>query len=87
MKKVFYLAFNILLVSFIIGAATFFFDDDYSNDHFGWLLLLAFWAIRSLYDLINNLQKGNKKLATVDLLLLIFAVYFLLTRGMDYIIN
>lgn len=75
---------NTLLIFLIIGAITMFFDDDYRNDHLGWIILIAFWMFSSLYGLVICIKEGMKKLAIVNLLLVTAAFYFLLTRSMEY---
>jgi len=85
-KKALNVTTNIILILVILGALTFFFDANGSNDHIGWLMLLAFWAIRSLYGFICSLQEGNKKLAIVDFELFTVAIYFLFTRSMEYLL-
>ncbi|AIW87902.1 putative membrane protein [Bacillus mycoides] len=58
-----------------------FFDENYTNDHFGELFLIAFWMVRSIYGFIISLKEENKKLALIDLGLVIFAFYFLFSNG------
>ena len=74
---------NIVLVLLVLGAVQMFFDKNYTNDHFGWLFLLAFWMVRSLYGFIVSFRKGEKKLALVDLVLGIVALYFLASRSIN----
>ena len=33
---------NIILILLIIGAIQMFYDEDYTNDHFGWLFMMVF---------------------------------------------
>ncbi|PGT10923.1 MULTISPECIES: hypothetical protein [Bacillus cereus group] len=68
---------NIVLILLILGAFQMFFDGNYTNDQFGWLFLIVFWMVRSIYGFIISLKEGNKKLALIDLGLVIFAFYFL----------
>ncbi|PFA67144.1 hypothetical protein CN378_12275 [Bacillus sp. AFS015802] len=68
---------NVLFLSLILGAGMIFFDDDYQNDHKGWILLLIFWGIRSVISLIKNVRDVNKVLVVADLLLITLAVGFL----------
>ncbi|MCP3742383.1 hypothetical protein [Rossellomorea sp. BNER] len=60
---------NIILVSILLITAKIFYDESHSNDYIGWLLLAIFWMFRSLYDFIENLRRGKKKLALLDLFL------------------
>ncbi|PEP92412.1 hypothetical protein CN582_25055 [Bacillus wiedmannii] len=75
---------NIVLILLILGAFQMFFDENYTNDHFGWLFLITFWVIRSIYGFTVSLKEGNKKLALIDLGLIIFAFYFLFSQGIRY---
>ncbi|GAE42748.1 hypothetical protein [Bacillus mycoides] len=72
---------NIVLILLILGAFQMFFDENYTNDHFGELFLIAFWMVRSIYGFIISLKEENKKLALIDLGLVIFAFYFLFSNG------
>ncbi|MEK4697977.1 hypothetical protein MKX31_29015 [Bacillus sp. FSL M8-0063] len=72
---------NIVLILLILGAFQMFFDENYTNDHFGWLFLITFWVIRSMYGFTVSLKEGNKKLALIDLGLIIFAFYFFIFSG------
>ncbi|MCT2536283.1 hypothetical protein NC661_13400 [Aquibacillus koreensis] len=83
-KKVLRIVTNIILVIILIGATQMFFDNNYHNDHYGWLFILAFWMVRCLYEFIINIQDGNKKSAVFDLALLIVASYFFIS-GIDYL--
>ncbi|WP_239984698.1 hypothetical protein [Lentibacillus sediminis] len=76
---------DLVLAVFLIGAITMFFDENNTNDHFGWLFLIAFLLIRSLYDFIECIKEGMKKLAFVSLVLVIVASYFLITRSIEYL--
>lgn len=75
---------NIVLILLILGAIQMFFDENYTNDHFGWLFLIAFWMVRSIYGFTISLKEGNKKLALIDLVLAILAFYFLFSRSIKY---
>ncbi|MGG0724681.1 hypothetical protein [Bacillus mycoides] len=75
---------NIVLILLILGAFQIFFDENYTNDHFGWLFLIAFWMVRSIYGFTISLKEGNKKLALIDLGLVIFAFYFLFSQSIKY---
>lgn len=75
---------NIILILLILGAFQMFFDENYTNDHFGWLFLMAFWMVRSIYGFTISLKEGNKKLALIDLVLAIFAFYVLFSQIIKY---
>ncbi|MBN8207920.1 hypothetical protein JI666_04075 [Bacillus sp. NTK071] len=86
LNKVPKILMNIILILLVIGAIQMFFDDNYRNDHFGWLFLIGFWMVRCLYGFIVSFKKGEKKLALVDLVLGIVAFYFLVSRSINYFI-
>ena len=86
LNKVPKILMNIILILLVIGAIQMFFDDNYRNDHFGSLFLIAFWIVRCLYGFIVSFKKGEKKLALVDLVLGIVAFYFLVSRSINYFI-
>lgn len=75
---------NIILILLILGAFQMFFDENYTNDHFGWLFLMAFWMVRSIYGFTISLKEGNKKLALIDLVLAIFSFYVLFSQIIKY---
>ncbi|ENQ3104756.1 hypothetical protein SAMN04488168_102178 [Bacillus sp. 491mf] len=75
---------NIVLILLILGAIQMFFDENYTNDHFGGLFLIAFWMVRSIYGFTINLKEENKKLALIDLVLAISAFYFIFSQGIKY---
>ncbi|WIY58779.1 hypothetical protein [Bacillus arachidis] len=75
---------NIVLILLLLGAVQMFFGENYKNNHFGWLFLIAFWMVRSIYGFIINLKEENKKLALIDLGLVIFAFYFLFSQSVKY---
>ncbi|MBE7107033.1 hypothetical protein FT637_29955 [Bacillus cereus] len=75
---------NIVLILLILGAFQMFFDDNYTNDHFGGLFLIAFWMVRSIYGFTISLKEGNKKSALIDLGLIIFAFCFLFFIFLEY---
>jgi hypothetical protein len=57
---------NIVLVGLVIIAAMFFFDESAENDRIGWVLLVLFWTLKSLYDFFEERKRGNKKSAIVN---------------------
>ncbi|WJE84216.1 hypothetical protein [Bacillus sp. DX3.1] len=75
---------NIVLILLILGAFQMFFDENYTNDHFGGLFLIAFWMVRSIYGFTISLKEGNKKLALIDLVLVILAFYLLFFYSTKY---
>ncbi|EEM02911.1 hypothetical protein [Bacillus pseudomycoides] len=75
---------NIVFILLLLGAFQMFFDENYTNDHFGGLFLITFWMLRSIYGFTISLKEGNKKLALIDLGLVIFAFYFLFSQSIKY---
>jgi len=75
---------NIILILLILGAIQMFFDENYTNDHFGSLILIAFWLVIGLFGFISNVRDGNKKFAIFDFVLVIVALYFLLSSCINY---
>ncbi|MDR4986903.1 hypothetical protein CN491_16030 [Bacillus cereus] len=84
LNKALKIATNIVLILLLLGAVQMFFGENYKNHHFGWLFLIAFWMVRSIYGFIISLKEGNKKLALIDLGLVIFAFYFLFSQSVKY---
>jgi hypothetical protein len=60
---------NIILIALIVIAAKFFFDESPENDRIGWVLLVLFWTLKSLYDFYENRKNGNKKSAVINFLI------------------
>ncbi|WP_263701284.1 hypothetical protein [Bacillus thuringiensis] len=58
---------NIVLILLIIGAIQMFYDEDYTNDHFGWLFMMVFFAIKIVSSFIISLKEGDKKAVFIDL--------------------
>lgn len=63
--------FSIIYGVLFIGVIQFFFDENHSNDHYGWIF-------RSLHLMINDLRNGNKKGAIYNLIFAIFVLGILL---------
>jgi hypothetical protein len=57
---------NIILVAIILVASKFLFDESQTNDHIGWLLLVVFWTLKSLYDFVEDRRKNRKKSAIIN---------------------
>ncbi len=38
-----------------------FYDEDYTNDHFGWLFMMVFFAIKIVSSFLISLKEGDKK--------------------------
>ena len=84
--KFFRFGTNIILILLILGAIQMFFDENASNDNFGWLILPAFWMIISLKGFISSVREGKKIFALVDLFFVFVICYFILSRSMNYFI-
>ncbi|KMP94117.1 hypothetical protein TU65_15770 [Bacillus wiedmannii] len=68
---------NIILILLIIGAIQMFYDEDSTNDHFGWLFMMVFFGIKIISSFIISLKEGDKKAVLLDVGLIIF-LFFLL---------
>lgn len=70
---------NIILILLIIGAIQMFYDEDYTNDHFGWLFMMVFFAIKIVSSFLISLKEGDKKSVFLDvgLIIVLFCLLFL----------
>lgn len=68
---------NIILILLIIGAIQMFYDEDSTNDHFGWLFMMVFFGIKIISSFMISLKEGDKKAVLLDVGLIIF-LFFLL---------
>ncbi|MEC0901875.1 MULTISPECIES: hypothetical protein [Bacillus] len=70
---------NIILVLLLIGAIQMFYDDDYTNDHFGGLFMMAFFGIKIISSFIMSIKEGDKKAVFLDvgLMIVLFCLLFL----------
>ncbi|PEU16101.1 hypothetical protein [Bacillus sp. AFS019443] len=75
---------NIVLILLLLGAFQMFLDENYTNDHFGWLFVMAFWMVKGIYGFTISLKEGDKKLALIDLVLAIFAFGVLFSQIIKY---
>jgi hypothetical protein len=57
---------NIVLIALVVLAAKFFFDKSTDNDDIGWVVLVLFWTLKSVFDGFAERKKGNKKAAIVN---------------------
>ncbi|MFA2784542.1 hypothetical protein [Bacillus paranthracis] len=69
---------NIILILLIIGAIQMFYDEDYTNDHFGWLFMMVFFAIKIVSSFLISLKEGDKKAVFIDLGLVVLCVLLLI---------
>jgi len=72
---------NIILILLIIGAIQMFYDEDYTNDHFGWLFMMVFFAIKIVSSFLISLKEGDKKAVFIDLGLVILCVLLLIVTS------
>jgi hypothetical protein len=70
-KRAIFLLRNIVLIGLVMIAALFFFDENAENDRIGWVLLVLFWTLKSLYDFFEERSNGNKKSAIVNFFIVI----------------
>ncbi|HDR7774847.1 TPA: hypothetical protein QCY06_000485 [Bacillus tropicus] len=75
---------NIILILLIIGAIQMFYDDDYTNDHFGGLFMMVFFIIKIISSFMISLKEGDKKAVVLDLSLMVFSVLLLVVSSMKY---
>ncbi|MFD6508144.1 hypothetical protein [Bacillus sp. NPDC060175] len=83
-NKVLKIGTNIILILLIIGAIQMFYDEDNTNDHFGWLFLVAFWMVKSISGFTISLKEGDKKSVLIDLGLVLCSFYLFFVYSMKY---
>lgn len=78
-NKILKIGTNIILVLLIIGAIQMFYDDDYTNDHFGGLFMMVFFGIKIISSFIMSIKEGDKKAVFLDvgLMIVLFCLLFL----------
>ncbi|ACK88102.1 hypothetical protein BAHan_5165 [Bacillus anthracis] len=56
-----------------------FYDDDYTNDHFGGLFMMVFFGIKIISSFIMSIKEGDKKAVFLDvgLMIVLFCLLFL----------
>ena len=72
---------NIILILLIIVAIKMFYDDDYTNDHFGGLFMMVFFAIKIVSSFLISLKEGDKKAVFIDLGLVVLCVLLLIVTS------
>ncbi|PFB85658.1 hypothetical protein COJ67_26880 [Bacillus thuringiensis] len=83
-NKVLKIVTNIVLILLIIGAIQMFYDEDSTNDHFGWLFMMVFFGIKIISSFMISLKEGDKKSVFIDLGLVIFSGLFLGVTSVKY---
>ncbi|MGC7947608.1 hypothetical protein J8Y17_23125 [Bacillus cereus] len=78
-NKILKVGTNIILVLLLIGAIQMFYDDDYTNDHFGGLFMMVFFGIKIISSFIMSIKEGDKKAVFLDvgLMIVLFCLLFL----------
>ncbi|KOS25300.1 hypothetical protein ADK18_23735 [Bacillus anthracis] len=78
-NKILKVGTNIILVLLLIGAIQMFYDDDYTNDHFGGLFMMVFFGINIISSFIMSIKEGDKKAVFLDvgLMIVLFCLLFL----------
>ncbi|AFQ10270.1 TPA: hypothetical protein ACG05V_004274 [Bacillus pacificus] len=72
---------NIILILLIIGAIQMFYDEDFTNDHFGGLFMMVFFAIKIVSSFLISLKEGDKKAVFIDLGLVVLCVLLLIVTS------
>ncbi|MGH0727691.1 hypothetical protein ACQVRD_07880 [Bacillus cereus] len=78
-NKILKVGTNNILVLLLIGAIQMFYDDDYTNDHFGGLFMMVFFGIKIISSFIMSIKEGDKKAVFLDvgLMIVLFCLLFL----------
>lgn len=72
---------NIILVLLLIGAVQMFYDEDYTNDHFGGVFMMAFFGIKIISSFIMSIKEGDKKAVFLDVGLVVLCVLLLIVTS------
>ncbi|MFB5251217.1 hypothetical protein ACWFRC_13220 [Bacillus cereus] len=75
---------NIILILLIIGAIQMFYDEDYTNDHFGGLFMMIFFAIKIISSFMISLKEGDKKAVLLDVGLVVISCVLLVVFSVKY---
>lgn len=75
-NKILKIGTNIILVLLLIGAIQMFYDEDSTNDHFGGLFMMVFFAIKIVSSFLISLKEGDKKAVFIDLGLVVCVFFF-----------
>ncbi|HDR7793468.1 TPA: hypothetical protein QCY19_002039 [Bacillus luti] len=75
---------NIVLILLIIGVIQMFYDEDSTNDHFGWLFFAIFWVIKSISSSKVSLKDRDKKSVLLDVGLVVISCVLLFVFSMTY---
>lgn len=83
-NKVLRIGTNIVLILLIIGAIQMFYDEDSTNDHFGWFFFAIFWVIKSIFSSKVSLKDRDKKSVLLDVGLVVIFCVLLFVFSMKY---
>ncbi|MCQ6544404.1 hypothetical protein [Bacillus wiedmannii] len=75
---------NIIIILLIIGVIEMFYDEDYTNDHFGGVFLVLGWIVRSMFNITIGLKEGDKKSVLFDVGLVVISCVLLFVFSMKY---
>ncbi|QWH19677.1 hypothetical protein EXW62_22235 [Bacillus mycoides] len=75
---------NIVLILLIIGAIQMFYDEDSTNDHFGGLFMMVFFAIKIISSFMISLKEGDKKAVLLDVGLVVISCVLLVVFSVKY---
>ncbi|GIX60317.1 hypothetical protein ACTT1L_09970 [Bacillus sp. FH] len=80
-NKILKIGTNIILVLLLIGAIQMFYEEDSTNDHFGGLFMMVFFAIKIVSSFLISLKEGDKKAVFIDLGLVVLCVLLLIVTS------
>lgn len=75
---------NIVLILLIIGVIQMFYDEDSTNDHFGWLFFAIFFVIKSISSSKLSFKDRDKKSVLLDVGLVVISCVLLIVFSMKY---
>lgn len=84
LNKALKIGMNIVLILLIIGAIQMFYDEDSTNDHFGWLFMMVFFGIKIISNFMMSIKEGDKKSIFIDVGLMIFSILLLVVSSVKY---
>ncbi|WP_439874289.1 hypothetical protein ACSLGG_23195 [Bacillus mycoides] len=83
-NKVLKIVTNIVLILLIIGAIQMFYDEDSTNDHFGWLFMMVFFGIKIISNFMMSIKEGDKKAVLLDVGLVVISCVLLVVFIVKY---
>ena len=79
------LVYGIIITILLLCSAIIIFDDNYTNNKIGLLLLFFAYVFRGIYDLFKAVKEGNKKWIFFEALFLIIAFCIFIWSLIKYI--